>query len=237
MKRIAITGGIGSGKSYVCRLLAERGIDVFNCDAVAKGIIAHDPVVRTELTTLIGGEPPPSSVSTAGTKTPLSSVSTAGAKTPPSSVSTAGAKTPPSSVSTAGSVLSSSAAEPAPILTKERLGAYLRTSPDHAARVNAIVHPRVAAAFEQSGMEWMECAILFESGFDRLVDRVVVVTCPEDERIRRIIARDHCDAATARRWLALQMTDEERIARATYHIVNDGITPLEPQLDALLQSL
>lgn len=164
-------------------------------------------------------------------------------------------------------------------LTKQALGDYIRRGPDCAARVNAIVHPRVAEAFERYCQQpaaevpavpsasaeisavhhWMECAILFESGFDRLVDRVVVVTCPEAERIRRITARDNCDAATARRWLALQMTDEERLQRAAahnaathnaatippasagvptpFHIVNDGITPLEPQLDALLAAL
>lgn len=180
--RIAITGGIGSGKSYVCHLLEERGISVFNCDIVAKTIIATHPAVRDELLALI-------------------------------------------------------AAEGQTILTKQALGDYIRRGPDYAARVNAVVHPRVAEAFEHSGQEWMECAILFESGFDRLVDRVVVVTCPTEERIRRIIARDHCDEATARRWLALQMTDEERLDRADRHIVNDGTAPIEPQLDALLASL
>ena len=34
MIRTAITGGIGSGKSHVCRLLAQRGIRVYDCDAV-----------------------------------------------------------------------------------------------------------------------------------------------------------------------------------------------------------
>ena len=32
--KIAITGGIGSGKSYVCKLLGEFGIDVYDCDVV-----------------------------------------------------------------------------------------------------------------------------------------------------------------------------------------------------------
>lgn len=180
--RIAITGGIGSGKSYVCRLLAERGIEVFNCDTTAKTIIATDPEVRQALEDLCGVP-----------------------------------------------------------LTKERLGAYLRTSPDHAARVNAIVHPRVAEAFRQSGLQWMECAILFESGFDHLVDAIVVVTCPEDERIRRILHRDGCDVDTARRWLRLQLSDEERLARAasrtTYNIINDGVAPVPPQIDSILASL
>jgi len=33
--KIAITGGIGSGKSFVCRELAKRGIEVYDCDAAA----------------------------------------------------------------------------------------------------------------------------------------------------------------------------------------------------------
>lgn len=183
---IAVTGGIGSGKSYVCRMLEERGIEVFNCDLVAKAIIATDRNVHQQLTHLIGAP-----------------------------------------------------------LTKESLGRYIRSGADNAARVNAIVHPRVAEAFVGSDLQWMECAILFESGFDRLVDRVVVVTCPEDERIRRITARDNCDAATARRWIALQMSDEERLQRASaingtddaFHIINDGTAPLEPQIDRILQLL
>lgn len=173
--RTAITGGIGAGKSHVCRLLEERGISIFYCDLEAKAIIANDPDVRRQLTQLIG-QPP----------------------------------------------------------TRENLGRYLRASSDNAARVDAIVHPRVAQAFVSSGKEWMECAILLESGFDRLVDRIVVVTCPTEERIRRITQRDHCDRATALRWLALQTTDEHRLSRAHYHIINDGHTPLAPQLDALL---
>ena len=184
--RIAITGGIGSGKSYVCRMLQERGIEVFNCDIVAKVIIATDHDVHRDLTTLIGAP-----------------------------------------------------------LTKESLRSYIHAAEGNAARVNAIVHPRVAQAFADSDLQWMECAILFESGFDRLVDRVVVVTCPEDERIRRIMARDNCSSDTARRWIALQTSDDERLRRANlingdddaFHIINDGTAPLEAQIDRLLQRL
>lgn len=35
--KIAITGGIGSGKSYVCRILEKQGIKVYDCDAEANG--------------------------------------------------------------------------------------------------------------------------------------------------------------------------------------------------------
>ncbi len=42
MKTVAVTGGIGSGKSAVCGILSERGIPVYDCDAAAKRLYARD---------------------------------------------------------------------------------------------------------------------------------------------------------------------------------------------------
>jgi len=53
---IAITGGIGSGKSYVCHLLAQQGIQVYDCDAAAKQLMNHSLQLRQQLTQLIGDE-------------------------------------------------------------------------------------------------------------------------------------------------------------------------------------
>lgn len=54
--RIAITGGIGSGKSYVCQMLKERGIGVYDCDAGAKKLMASSEEIRDALIALIGEE-------------------------------------------------------------------------------------------------------------------------------------------------------------------------------------
>lgn len=54
--RIAITGGIGSGKSYVCQRLKERGIGVYDCDAGAKKLMASSEEIRSALMKLIGEE-------------------------------------------------------------------------------------------------------------------------------------------------------------------------------------
>lgn len=54
--RIAITGGIGSGKSYVCRLLALRGIDIYDCDAGAKRLMHSSEELKAKLTALIGSD-------------------------------------------------------------------------------------------------------------------------------------------------------------------------------------
>ncbi len=54
--RVGITGGIGSGKTTVCRLFEVLGIPVYNADAWAKWLIAHDPKVRADVTALLGQE-------------------------------------------------------------------------------------------------------------------------------------------------------------------------------------
>ncbi len=57
MKRLAITGGIGSGKSTVCRLLAEvGGVEVYDSDSRAKVVMNSHPQVVREVTALFGPE-------------------------------------------------------------------------------------------------------------------------------------------------------------------------------------
>ena len=53
---VAITGGIGSGKSYVSRLLAQKGIQVYDCDAAAKRLMRTSRVLQQRLSSLVGTE-------------------------------------------------------------------------------------------------------------------------------------------------------------------------------------
>lgn len=52
--RVGITGGIGSGKSYICSQLEAAGHPVFYCDNVAKHIIRTHPKVQEELRRTVG---------------------------------------------------------------------------------------------------------------------------------------------------------------------------------------
>lgn len=52
--RIAITGGIGSGKSYICAQLRKKGIEVYDSDAAAKRIMATDAAVQQQLNNTVG---------------------------------------------------------------------------------------------------------------------------------------------------------------------------------------
>lgn len=53
---IGVTGGIGSGKSTICRALAERGYAIYDCDSRAKQLIVSDPAIRREIIALLGSE-------------------------------------------------------------------------------------------------------------------------------------------------------------------------------------
>ena len=52
--KIAITGGIGSGKSYVCRILEKHGIRVYDCDAGAKRLMSQDADLQAGFKRLVG---------------------------------------------------------------------------------------------------------------------------------------------------------------------------------------
>lgn len=55
-KLIAITGGIGSGKSVVSQLLRIMGYTVYDCDERAKWVMTHDEQLRSELCQLFGSD-------------------------------------------------------------------------------------------------------------------------------------------------------------------------------------
>lgn len=181
---IGITGGIGSGKSYVCKMLAERGIEVYDCDSAAKRLMRTSEDLRQRLTNLIGPE------------TYIDGQ-----------------------------------------LNKAAVAQFLLKSEVNAHAIDSIVHPAVAEDFKQSGKQWMECAILFESGFNKLVDKVVVVTAPEDTRIERITKRDGISIEKAKEWIARQWAQEEVRRRADYEIINDGKHDIARQIDTLITKI
>jgi dephospho-CoA kinase len=175
--KIGITGGIGSGKSYVCKLLKARGIEVYDCDQAAKRIIRTSEEVRQKLLQLIDS------------------------------------------------------------LEKADIARFLLESETNAKKIDAIVHPVVFHDFEESGYQWMESAILYESGANKLVDRVVVVTAPEEVRIQRVMQRDTISREKALQWMQRQWPQEELCRRADYEIVNDGHADLNEQIEALLKRI
>lgn len=182
--KTGIAGGIGSGKSYVCKLLAKRGINVYDCDDAAKQLMRTNEQLKEQLTKLIG---------------PQTYVDGR--------------------------------------LNKAAVATFLLSSEANAHAIDAIVHPAVFRDFEESGLLWMESAIMFESGADRYVDNVVVVTAPEEVRIERIMKRDGISREKAQEWMQRQWPQEKVRQLAQYEIINDGRQDLDSQIADLLQKL
>ena len=175
--KVGITGGIGSGKSYVCKHLQRHGIAVYDCDAAAKRLIRTSSTLQQQIIELVGS------------------------------------------------------------LDKAAMSRFLLASEANQQAMNAIIHPAVFRDFEASGMQWMESAILFESGANRMVDKTVVVTAPEDVRIQRVMQRDGITREKALQWIARQWPQDEVKARADFEIVNDGVADIDHQIEDLLGTL
>lgn len=123
---------------------------------------------------------------------------------------------------------------------RARVAAYLFASPEHAQRINSLVHPAVRddflrwAAEQDAPCVAMECAILYESGFDRLVDEVLLVVAPESVCLERAMRRDGATEEQVRARMAAQMTDAERRGRARYVLENGSGADVEPPLREML---
>lgn len=128
-------------------------------------------------------------------------------------------------------------------LDKRRLAACIFQDPHCLQQVNAIIHPEVNRHFQawaaglQSPYCAIESAILFESGFDRVVDVRLMVYAPLEMRIRRALTRDRVSREEVLRRIGNQMSDDIKKERCEYVIYNDDIRALIPQVGTFLASL
>ena len=103
-------------------------------------------------------------------------------------------------------------------------------------RVNQVT-PAVFRDFEASGLQWMESAILFESGAYRLVDKTIIVSAPEEVRIQRVMQRDGISREKVLEWMARQLPQEDVRRRADFEIINDGEADIDQQLKAIIEMI
>ena len=200
MLRIGITGGIGSGKSYVCRQLEAVGHEVFYCDEEAKRIIRHDAIVHPRVALAFAQRAWLHAHRTA----------TAGG-------SAAGCPAPPSWTAALDGV--------APQEVPVALGGILPAAPRICPTLQGCTRPLTLTPADLQQLDpdttlFMECALLYESHFDHLVHRVLLVDAPLDVRLQRVMARDKVSEEKARAWMALQMAESEKRSRADWVVQN-----------------
>lgn len=208
---LGVTGGIGSGKSYVCKLFEIAGIPVFYCDAEAKRLMIEDEYVTAAITDLFGKEAYIEVVNLDDSKEKKSKT-----------------ESPNSAHFT---------------LDKKFIANKIFSDNSLREKLDAIVHPAVIKSF----MEWkenqdcdflaVESALIYETGFDSNVDKIVLVVAPEEERIERIKKRDGLSDAEIQSRMNSQVSDSEKLRRADFIIKNGKRDDLNPQIFSLFQNI
>ena len=128
-------------------------------------------------------------------------------------------------------------------IDKQLLASLIFSNKQHLLTVNQIVHPIVATDFQawakQQNTDFcaMESAILFESGFNSLVDHTLLVYTPQEIRIQRAMKRDETSRQSIEARIQNQQPDEQKIKLANAIIYNDNQHALIPQVEKLIALL
>lgn len=112
-------------------------------------------------------------------------------------------------------------------------------------KLNNIIHPRVYKYFqniknENNSKEILifDVPLLYESGIDKLCDKVILVVASENIKMERIMKRDGIDEELAKKIISSQMSDEEKIKKADIVIENNGsIEELIKKIERLCENL
>lgn len=205
---IGITGGIASGKSYVCAQLEQAGHTVFYCDSEAKHIIRTDPEVRRQLSQLVGSD-----------------------------LYDAQGQLVKSKLAAWLCKGKAHAAQVDAIVHPRVAEAFARCVAHHWEGGLPARHkePLLSPPFPRKQLDslqqlitlppqrvlFMECALLFESGFDRLVDSSLLIHVSAQTQLQRLMARDHISESKAQEWIALQFSEQQKLELADYVLDND----------------
>ena len=194
-RHLGLTGGIGSGKSTVCQMLADLGAGVIDADAISRQSTASGGAAIEPIRSQFG----------------------------PSAIDPQGA------------------------MDRAQMRQLCFTDPAARQTLEAIIHPIVRAEAWAQAQQWeqrgkalivWDIPLLVESGHWRdAMQRVLVIDCPEDVQVQRVVARTGTGAppmneAQVRSIIAAQVSRSQRLACADFVIHNAGLS-----LDALRQQV
>lgn len=190
-KIIAITGGIGSGKSVISRVLRIRNYIVIDTDSLAKEIMDSDNEIHKRISKEISED----------------------------------------------AICNG-------IINRAHLAQIVFTDKEKLQRLNSIVHPKVLKtiqdiAQQNSGIIFVETAILFESGLNRMVNAEWRIECPLELRIRRTMARNNLsrEQVLSRINSQIELPALNEVIPQKVNIINDEKSSLLRQIDIALGDL
>lgn len=176
MIKVGLTGGIGSGKSTVSKILISKGFSIYNSDNRAKWLMNNDDNLKSNIISIFGDK----------------------------------------------AYLKGS-------LNRKYLSAKVFNDSLKLKALNNLVHPLVAIDFKnwllhQKSKDFVfkEAAILIESGAYKEMDKIIVVSCPENIRLERVLKRDGNSPELVKKRMQNQISETEKINHADFVIKNNG---------------
>jgi dephospho-CoA kinase len=194
IRKIALTGGIATGKSYVAGRLREAGVPIVDADLLAREVVLPGTPALAAIRKRFG----------------------------------------PDAVRRDG--------------TMDRIRIAQVVFKDKRARLDleAIIHPAVIKAVndffntlpKRTPFAVADIPLVFETGREKDFDAIVVVACPREMQLQRLMERNKLSKEDAERRLAAQLPIDQKVKKATYVISNDGtFENTNAQVDALIQKL
>ena len=173
--RIALTGGIATGKTTVASMFAGLGAAILDADQVARELVEPGTRPWHELLELLGDD----------------------------------------------------YFEPDGRLKRGKLRARISSDKECRSKVDAIMHPAIAAEMES---RWRQLArqrpvifdvpLLFEGGFSKAFDLIILVYAPREVQIERLMARDRLSRRQAEKMLSMQLPIDSKKPQSHFIIDN-----------------
>lgn len=191
MVKVGVTGGIGSGKTTVCKMFASMGIPIYYADKEAKRLMNFDTDLKNNIKKLLGEE----------------------------------------------------AYHNNGRLHRANVAQLIFNDKKKLEALNQLVHPAV----RKDADEWhsrqdapytiQEAALFVENGSYKLLDKLIVVTAPEELRIQRVMKRDNTSKEKIQQRIRNQMDEQEKVKKADFVLSNDGKSSIIQQIHAIHKAI
>lgn len=184
MLKIGLTGNIGSGKTWVCKVFESLGIPIYYADLEARFLLNKSSTIEN-IIQIFGDQ-----------------------------------------------VLLNENE-----IDRKKLGAIVFNDAQELEKLNQLIHPHLKEHFinwcsshQEHAYVIQEAAILFENGFDHLMDATITIAAPQELRLTRVMERDGLRKEEVLARMSKQWSDEAKEKAADYVIYNDASQMILPQV-------
>lgn len=194
IRKVALTGGIATGKTYVANRLREAGIPIVDADVLARDVVAPGSPALAAIRKRFG----PDAVRRDGT------------------------------------------------MDRIRVGQIVFKDKRARLDLEAIIHPAVINAIndffnslpKRTPFAVADIPLVFETKREKEFDVIVVVACPREMQLQRVMERNKLSREDAERRINAQLPIEKKVEKATYVIETDGtFEQTDAQVDQLIAKL